>query len=94
MMASFNLDTKTLEHLVAAQKVILELTETFGKENVKVGEDWKFWVSVEVKGAIAYFSGVCNDTYPNNLMLSIYEKGETKKTYKISGDLIDTIYLL
>lgn len=94
MMASFNLDTKTLEHLVAAQKVIVELEETFGKENVKVGEDWKFWVSVEVKGAIAYFSGVCNDTYPNNLMLSIYEKGEAKKTYKISGDLIDTIYLL
>lgn len=89
-MTSFSLDTRTPEHKAAAKRIAKELKETFGEENVKVSKNWDCWVLIEVAGTLAYFNGVCASVEPNTLSIS----DETKKRYLISGDLIDTVYIL
>lgn len=89
-MTSFSLDTRTPEHKAAAEQVVKELQETFGEENVKVSENWELWVFIEITGASAYFNGACASFETYTLSMS----NEDKKQYQISGDLIDTIYIL
>lgn len=93
-MTTFHLDTRTPEHKVAAEQVVKELKETFGKENVKVHRGFKYWILVEVQSVVAYFNGACSLVKQNNLMISNFENGKTKNTYSISADLIDTIFIL
>ena len=68
-MTSFSLDTRTPEHKAAAERVVKELQETFGEENVRVSENWELWVLIKITGTIAYFSGACASVEPNTLSI-------------------------
>ena len=87
---SVYLTLRTAENKSTAEKIIVELKETFGEGSINVSEDYGDWQPVRINDASGWV-GINDISFNGESRIHIFRQN-TELTYDIKLNDIDTVY--